>query len=167
MEQMNWSIFFKVIKVRIKYPRGNPGFWIYFILNVIIVGGFGMWYTLGFSNPENFILSGATYFTAVIATSSVEFGLKDFTTNKAHNTTFRHLSYFLLIIGIALFLTVSTFIKSIELQTAFLIFSVLLSWFLWWIVNSDNPLIHGEQPNLGELIGDQQNVEGDLDGIQH
>lgn len=158
-ENITWSGFFEIIKSRMREPKQNPGFGLYFILIVVIVGGLGFWI-----NVFNFDLSMlkkslATYFIAILATSAVDISLHDFEKEKDYKKAFQLSAYLVLTLGVI----VVFFVESITL----LIIYTLVSWSVWWFANADNSIILGPPPKLNKATGENQPIRGDLDNVKY
>lgn len=158
-ERATFNGFFSLLKERIRSPRQDPGYWFYFIVIIIIVGGLGFWVDVFPFDKEGLTQSLNTYFIAILATSTVDISLKEFDSTKAYKKSFQMASYLILVIGIIVFLASESLI--------FKIIATASSWLTWWIANADNTAILGEAPVLSNVTGDKEKIKGTYKDIKH
>lgn len=151
--------FFTLVKERIISPHQDPGYWIYFVLIIIIIGGLGFWIDVFPFDKEGLAQSLNTYFIAILATSTVDISLKEFENNKVYKKSFQLGSYFLLVIGLLVF--------SLSENLICKVIATLVSWLTWWIANSDNKAIRGEAPVLSKVTSDNEEIHGGYGDIKH
>ena len=158
-KHINWKGFFEIIKNRMREPRQNPGYGLYFILIVVLVGGLGFWINVFSFDLLMLKKSLATYFIAILATSAVDISLHDFEKEKYYKKAFQLSAYLVLTLGVIIVI----FAESIWL----LIIYTIISWSVWWFANADNSTILGPPPKLNKATGENQAIRGDLDNIKY
>lgn len=164
-EEITWNGFLKSICERIKRPKNDPAFWFYFFTIIVGVGGLGVWVHIvkWQCDMSNLKQSIDTYFIAIMAASAVDLGLKKYTgETEKFSKSYQLGALFILVIGVGIFwATDHVFLK---------VFGIILSWFIWWLANADNYTMLSERetpPNLNELAGGDEELEGDLDDFIH
>lgn len=159
MSDVSFKGFFSIIKEKIMSPVKDPGFWFYFLMIIAGVGGLGFWINVYTFDLVELGKSLNTYFIAILATSAVDISLKEFEKYKSYKKSFQLGSYFILFIGIIIFM--------VGQNIWFKIAATVISWIIWWIANSDNKTILGGAPELANVTGDNKKIKGDFDNIKH
>jgi hypothetical protein len=172
MKISNWQILKSFFCERITRPFGQPSYTFYFLIIIVLIGSIGIFYELLIStqschiNIENLTLSAANIFIALIASSTVELLLI-----QEENLKYPHrkndiqiLGLSFLIIGFLLWILANYLMH----ENAGLILSLVglgLSYFVWWIANSDNKKIApSSKPFVtigGENPANSLNLKGD------
>lgn len=160
-----WRIFGKQLKTCIIQPVRYPSFIFYFIVIIIMAGGLGAWLLIFQIIPSESELdiprALTTYAVAILAASLVSIILS----KKDEHALLLFALFICVICG---FLSLGTFTasKSQDAQIYGIIVTVL-SLFLWWVANAENPDLTGLNPNVA-TGGDpkSQKLSGDLSGLQ-
>ncbi len=177
-----WNDLWTEVKRRCKDPAKKPTFVGYFIVIVVIVGGFGIWFPIilelvrwlgpnsttqssgsGTSVARDVAVSLYTFYLGLIATSIVEAALPKEKRNP----------FFMLIVVLGttagLFALVSALIvaqkSNITVAVVLASLGYLIALFLWWIGNADNPNLNDALPDATTGGDPSRQLDGNLGGF--
>jgi Na+/melibiose symporter-like transporter len=142
---------------RLRKPTRHPTFVMYFLVIIVVIGGFGICetlvrhYLMNLLPEEEFekaLLSAFyTYFTAIAATAAVDVILS------SQNPKFL-LMFFLLISVVVFVLALFALLtSSFSVALILVLFGYVLALFLWWIGNAENRNLSDTQPPVNASTG--------------
>lgn len=172
MKPSNWKLLRNFIKNRFCEPFKHPGFVLYFLGIVVLIGSIGVLSEIIISikseifNLENITINLSNIFIALIASSSVELILidDDDLYNNERKNDIRILAILFIIIGFTLWL-LSVFFKEYKIGLISSIIGIFFSYFVWWISNAKSKKLIDVNPVStlgGASSNDLNELQGDL-----
>lgn len=163
---INWKGFRSQLVKRVREPIQYPGFFIYFLIVLVIMGGLGVWITLfrllfseGSQDWELFSSSLSTYALPIMAAAFGDLILAE--------RPIRSVQIFAY--GIAILGAICAVVGMVNNIPYVCVFGVILALFLWWFANSENAnLIEPTPPATAPTGGDveKQELKGDTSEFQ-
>lgn len=146
-----WKELCNDIKEKIKSPLGYPEFIFYFFVVVVMTGLVGIFLTYYVENKLtnedishkfshiHLTLSIASYFIALVTASSVDLILSLKSEDNFTKKPYIMIGICAIILGLCLMGGVLLSDGIPVLEYIFAIVGLLISWFIWWLSNSENP----------------------------
>jgi len=170
IESDSFPILAQEIGKRLAKPIGSFPFWVYFIIVTFLTGLAGVFTTINqellsndvIINHANITLSIATYFIALLASSSTDL---IFSKEESSNKHLKALGVGMLLTGVGLFWLSVIFPKHNTCALFIYLpsfFGTALALFTWWIANAHNPNLTREvkpehiNPSGAEIVDDPE-----------
>lgn len=175
-----WKLMFLFLKDRITKPWSNPSYAMYFIVIIIFVGSFGLLrdllntelcWSCEFDGVEidkfAFNLTGISLSLTTASVIDLVFITKKTieaeTSSEKYNQfqiesikkSIRIFGLISLIVIFIIWILVNSFLESFNAKIILSIFSLLISYAIWWISNVRNKILNKYKTNIGAQIGGQ------------
>ncbi|GAB3222475.1 hypothetical protein [Spirosoma arcticum] len=166
LDYSKWNDLVETTANRLKKPVSHPEFILYFSVIIVIVGLAGVFTTLEIElrnclvNHGNITLSIATYFIALLASSSADLILSsdDPAKSESQMKILRLVGICSVLLGVGLFWLTNVFKDELGYIPA--MFGLILALSTWWLANAENPNLtkpvdpSGANPTGNNLDGD-------------